>query len=235
MKKKVLVAVLNQGNIRIELAHHLKHWVLQNKYDLTISYPCMKPIAHNRNSIVQDFLQSPVYDYLVMIDGDNVPPLNFLNLIDFQKDVLGALCFCYQQNMIAPLALERKSDGMYRPIDLYGKSGMVECDAVGTGCIILSRKVLEAVRKPFMNIYDADGIKLWGLDIEFCKRAKEKGFKVYCHLDYPCDHWATVNLRLIYRALADLSDHKDAEQKKEDLCSGHKEPGRGVEEVREKN
>lgn len=203
-RKKVYIAVLNQGGIRPELVHSLQGAVFQNKYELLITYPSAKPISHNRNSIVQNFLQRKEFDYLIMIDSDIVPPVDFLTLVDFQKDIISPVCFMFQQNMVIPLIMERKSDGMYNAKDVKLMDGLVECDAVGSGCIIMSRKVLEAVKYPFRNEYDADGIKLYGLDFNFCHRAKKLGFKVFCHLDYKCSHWTTMDLKEIYASLSNL-------------------------------
>lgn len=200
MRKKVMIGILNQGSIRNELVSRVNNWFFQNKYELMVSYPTHKPITNNRNHIVQEFLNSNA-DYLMMIDSDIVPPLNALNLIDFQLDVVAPLLFMYQENMIIPIVLDRKPDGLYTTKNIKGQEGLVEVDAVGSGCIIMSRKVLEKVKFPFKNTYDPDGIKLFGLDIYFCQQAKKEGFKVYAHLDYACKHFTTMDLKEIYIAL----------------------------------
>jgi len=197
MKKKIWVAILNEGNVRQELSRVITAIQTQSAYDVYIEYPADKPISNNRNKIVQRFLAHKEFDYLLMVDDDIVPPPTILNLADYQLDIVGALCFMYKDRVM-PVAFKRNKDGLYNSITLEDKEGLVEVDAVGTGCIMLSRKVLEAVKAPFSNEYDPDGIKTYGLDINFCRKAKEKGFKVFVHLDYPCDHWQTMNLRRIY-------------------------------------
>jgi len=223
MRKKVYISVLNQGAIRPELVSLLHNLTFQNKYELMISYPSEKPIANNRNTIVQSFLQRPEFDYLMMIDNDIVPPLDILNLVDYQKDIIAPVLFMYQQKAVIPLILERKPDGLYTTKPFRGHEGLTECDAVGTGCIVLSRKVLEAVRKPFMNEYDADGIKLYGLDIAFCRRAGDIGFKTYCHLDYVCSHHTELDLKNVYAALSDLTEHRDKLIERVKLCEDDKD------------
>ena len=79
----VYIAILNQGNIRPELALILNQLVYQSKYKIELHYPSEKPISYNRNKIVQDFLSREGMDYLMMIDSDIVPPANVLNLVDF--------------------------------------------------------------------------------------------------------------------------------------------------------
>ena len=66
---------------------------------------------------------------------------------------------------------------------------------------MLSRKVLETIKAPFEDIFDADGIRKYGMDISFGKKAKAMGFQPYVHLDYPCSHWVTIDLKKIYQAL----------------------------------
>ena len=196
-KNRIFVAVLNQGSVFTGLSEALA--VMRNNpdYDVEIEYFDEKPISYNRNLIVQRFL-SKGHDYLLMLDSDNVPPPSVINLADYKKDVVGALYFMWSKGEIMPTAFDRSNDGMYSPIKIDDKDGMVECDAVGTGIIMLSKKVLKEIKSPFSNEYDADGIKLFGLDIAFCRKAKEKGYKVYVNLDYVCDHWVVVNLKRFY-------------------------------------
>lgn len=203
-KRKVLIAVLNQGTIRKDLSACLTELSHQDKYEIAISYPADKPISQNRNRIVQEFLAQKDIDYLIMIDSDIVPPLNILNLVDFQKDIIAPVMFIYQQNSVIPLVVKRDPEGSWIPMEIEKMQGLVECDATGTGCLILSRKVLQAVRHPFRNEYDADGIKKIGLDFNFCKRAKELGFQTYVHLDYFCSHYMTFDLKKIYETVLEL-------------------------------
>ena len=201
-RKVVYVAILNQGSIRSELSIFLDEISRQEKYDVFISYPSDKPISYNRNKIVQNFLSHKEFDYLMMIDGDIIPPLNILNLVDYDKDIITPVLFAYQGNEVLPLAvMRRKEDGFYTPIDPRGKNGLQEVDANGTGCMIIRRDVLEKVRSPFLNEYDADGMKKTGLDFAFCRRAKKLGFEIWCHFGYICSHHTIVDLKEIFGAL----------------------------------
>lgn len=221
--KGVYVAVLNQGELRVELSYLVTEMTHQHKYRLFLTYPAAKPISNNRNQIVQDFLSKPEYEYLMMIDDDIVPPQNYLDLVDFQKDIISGVCFAYADNAIIPLVLRHLTDEEiaqadkenpgersrpYRVMHFEGDEGLIECDAVGTGAVIIHRRVIEALKdeQPFCNRYDAQGIKTLGLDLSFCKKAKEKGFRVFTHLDYVCSHWATVDLKTFYRAMVEKKE-----------------------------
>ncbi len=205
-KKGIYIAVLNQGEIRSELAHVLLELSHQDKYNLMVTYPCDKPISYNRNKLVQDFLQNKNFDYLLMLDDDNVPPMNILNLADFDKDVICGLSFGWQQNMVIPSVFRRKPDGLYTVAPFVGDEGLMEIDAAGSGQMMIARRVLEEVKYPFRNEYDRDGIKKLGLDLNFCQMVKEAGFKVWIHLDYISSHWVPFDLKEVYRILIERDD-----------------------------
>lgn len=211
--KGIYIAVLNQGAIRPELSFVLTDMTHQNKYRLFLSYPAAKPISFNRNSIVKDFLAKPEYDYLMMIDSDIIPPINYLDLADYLieegKDIVSGVCFAYMDQSIVPLVLEYNTNPNEKPFlvkSLEGTEGLVEVDAVGTGAIIIKREVLEKVKAPFINRYDEDGLKLMGLDLSFCDKAKKLGFRTWCHLDYVCSHWTKVDLKDIFRAVTNREE-----------------------------
>lgn len=195
--KGIYIAVLNQGWIRPELSELMANLPKQRTYNLFINYPANKPITHNRNTIVKRFLETNL-DYLLMIDGDNVPPRNVLELADYDKDIIGGLCYAFMRNTLIPLCLKNNNEGSYDMMDVSKNHGLVECAGVGSGVMMIKREVLENIPFPFENTYDPEGIKTMGLDINFCKKAKKKGYKIWCHLDYKCSHWTILDLKQIY-------------------------------------
>lgn len=211
--KGVYVAVLNQGSIRPELSYLLTDLTHQNKYRLFLTYPAAKPISNNRNHIVKDFLKRTEYDYLLMFDNDIIPPLNVLDLVDFDKDIIGGVCFGFMDNSIIPLVVDdntpenmAKGEKPFLVKEMEGDEGLVECGGLGTGLMIIKREVLEKVKAPFSNIYDEDGIKTMGLDFSFCKKARALGYKVFTHTDFLCSHWTQMDLKMIYTALQKRSE-----------------------------
>ena len=70
--------------------------------------------------------------------------------------------------------------------------GLQEVDAIGTGCMLIKRKVLEALEAPFTRIWNKDGTMDTGVDFHFCEQAKAKGFKVWAHYDYLCNHFKAI-------------------------------------------
>lgn len=213
----VYVAVLNQGEISTELVQYLNAMVASSPYPLFIDYPSEKPITYNRNKIVRGFLERTQYDYLIMIDSDIVPPPDYLKLLDFQKDIISGVCFAFTKKNIFPLVLKKSAtkptDSKYFPyesVDPAKWDGLIEVDAVGTGAIVLSRKVLEAMPYPFKNVYDKVGEKQIGNDLNFCREAKAKGFKVFVHTDYVCSHFTRFDLKSIYYTMRGVFKEMDA-------------------------
>lgn len=196
--KGVYISVLNQGSIRPEIATLMADLPNQNKYNLIIDYPANKPISHNRNKIVKRFLETDM-DYLLMMDGDCVPPPEILELADYDKDIIGAVCYGYLKKMIIPFVMKKNAEGTFNVLETCEESGVVECDAIGTGVIMIKREVLENLQYPFRNEYDPDGIKTKGLDFNFCSRAKKIGYKVFAQTDFTCSHWTVQDLKTIHK------------------------------------
>lgn len=190
--KKVFIAVLNTGNIRVELAHCLIVLSHDKRYQVKITYHNRKPIEENRNQIAKKFLESG-YDYLLMIDSDNPPLKNPLDLVELDKDVIACPTPQWRDGDIFWVVME-KVDGGYKPVPVSRRNGLQKVDAVGTGCILIARRVLEAVKAPFIRKIDEDGMSQLGLDFYFCEKARNKGFKIWAHWDYPCSHFKEINL-----------------------------------------
>ena len=192
-KTKAYIAVLNQGDIRPELSNSLVNFVNDIRYMVKVFWPSLKPIEHNRNTIVQDFLERD-YDYLMMVDSDNPPPPNALNVLLSKKDIIGLPTPQWTEGDIMWVVFQKDPDGYRQVKDRKVNEGFQEVDAVGTGCIFVSREVLEKVKAPFERKWDENGVSTLGLDLYFCEKAKQAGFKVWTHWKYPCGHFKTINL-----------------------------------------
>jgi len=194
LKPSVLVAIPNEGSIRVELANALIQMSHDQRHELKIYYPQGKPIDHNRNQIVRRFLEG-TWEYLLMIDSDNPPLRNPLDLVRFDKDVIA--CPTPQWNSDEPgfpiywVAMDEVKEGFKEHKE---KKGLQKVDAVGAGCILIARRVLEKVKAPFMRKWNEDGTQDTGLDFHFCQKARKQGFEVWAHYDYPCSHFKELDL-----------------------------------------
>lgn len=68
--------------------------------------------------------------------------------------------------------------------------GVVEVDWAGSGGLLIHKDVIEAVGwAPFADVWEPScGRRLMGHDVNFCLRAKEKGFKILVDTTVPSEH-----------------------------------------------
>lgn len=187
--KKIYIAILDQGWIRRELAPVLAALKSDQRFYIEIRHHSLRPIAYNRNNIVKQFLKTDC-DFLLMIDHDNVPCRNPLDLVLLDKDIIGCPYLQVKNNETGWMALKKLKDG-YNQVKIKGD--LQEVDAVGTGVILIARRVLEKVKIPFERKWKG-GFPLLGLDFYFCEKAKKLGFKIWVHWKYLASHYKEVNL-----------------------------------------
>ena len=94
--------------------------------------------------------------------------------------------------------IEHKDGGeAYSAVDLDSFDDMFDLlnvAIVGSGCILMKRKVLETVKMPFHSEFDEDGVQTHGTDFAFCRRATKAGFEVYTTTHRRCEHFKKVGL-----------------------------------------
>jgi len=198
--KKIHIAILNQGSIRTENTNLMLELAGDTRYDVTISFPANKPISYNRNLLVKRFLETDA-DFLLMIDDDCVGDKRILDLADYDKDIIGATCFGYVKQMVIPFCMKRNKEGTYDILQVQNNSGVVECDGIGSGLMMIKREVLENMPYPFRNEYDPEGLKIKGLDFNFCERAQKKGYTIWCDTNQLISHWTVMDLKGIWQTI----------------------------------
>lgn len=200
-KKKIYVAILNQGTSCSGLETQMYTWMqeLADKY-IYAYFPtkyAFRPISNNRNRIVKDFLATDC-EYLFMIDDDTFPTKNPLELIEHDKDVIGAIYPARDDRGIHFHIYKFDKDYPKKiSFDQYENDeirGLTKIDAIGTGCICVRRNVLEKIKRPFEDWFDEDGIMITNDDLHFCHKCRQEGFEVWTHGDYMCSHYKTVDL-----------------------------------------
>lgn len=179
--------------------------LMQVKYvDVQVDLPTGMPIEDNRNRISKRVVDEG-WDFWLSIDADNPPLGNCLAYCFLDKDIVGFPTPVFRWR--------RKSDYGEPPIhfncynyfqdrDGYRedprRAGLYEVDAVGSGVVLIARRVLEHPqmrRCPWNRKYDNDGFVNRGSDLAFCERAKSAGFKVWAAADTPADHIKGCSLR----------------------------------------
>ena len=67
------------------------------------------------------------------------------------------------------------------------KEDLIECDGIGAGCILVHRRVLDAIEPPWFQ-YNPD--TFIGEDFYFCRKVQAAGFKIFVDPGVVCGHRA---------------------------------------------
>jgi hypothetical protein len=187
--------------------------ILQNdrRYEVEVIYPTHVPFENSLHHCVNWFMNGK-YDFWLTMDNDNPPGRNPLDLAVLDKDVMG---------LPTPVWHWTGEEGE-RPIywnaykynksaDAYNewpvREGLQCVDAVGTGCVLISRRVFEASAMragAFARKLNEDGTVDRGNDISFCERARDCDFEIWANYDYPAEHMVEVPLNECSRAFKAL-------------------------------
>ena len=173
-------------------------------------------IYHSRNKIAHKFLETDA-KWLFMLDDDMIPSIGrsgwyrswvpdargasdqalsrgvLHRLIGAGKTLVGAAYFGRQEG--GKLACSNQS----LAADARGYADkVVPVDWIGTGCLMIHRKVFEAIREKYPELVSSDPEMPFdyflplgngnGEDVSFCKRAKAAGHQTYIDLGIPVKH-----------------------------------------------
>ncbi len=178
------------GEVHSKLALALCKMINNPDYTVELGFVGAKRVEASRNILTKKFLESDA-DYLLMIDDDNPPTRNVLDLLKEGKEiVIFPTPIFYNKKIMWNIEL-----GEHKQL-----SGLQQIKSGGTGCILIKRSVFEKLEpNPFDTKVDSYGVTTEGQDIRFCRLAREVGIKIWTDWSYPCDHYKTVNLlELLY-------------------------------------
>ena len=112
-----------------------------------------------------------------MVDDDMIFPSDTLErLLAHKKDIVGVAYKPRNDKKDTHIPLDKvHADNPDLPKELF------ECEAVGTGIMLINAKILYDIKQPFFFFESHEtGFTIQGEDWMFCKKAKEAGFKVWC-------------------------------------------------------
>jgi len=196
------LAILSMGTTRMEQSMWVNRTMSEMRkrqgFRISLSRSKATPVMNNRSKIVKQFRKMPA-DFLLMLDEDCVPHDNLFDLVELDYDIIGF-----------PAPIQRGTSSPDDPIiwnvELIDEEGNwvseslpvggepVEVAAIGTGGILIARRVLEAMDAPFVEPVDRYGERVVGGDIWFCRRARKIGFKVWAAPAMPLSHIKPTDL-----------------------------------------
>ena len=141
-------------------------------------------LERERNTAVR-YLLSSKHDYLFFLDTDIILQsdtlIKLLDSIEEKKFIISAMYVI--DTLFQPAVCAKVSKDKWRWISLIellkkGKTGLVEVDGVGAGCLLIDRIVLEDIQYPWFKFSEN-----YGEDLYFCSKAKRAGYKSYMNMD----------------------------------------------------
>jgi len=153
----------------------------------TILIDCTGSItAIARNRIVK-VAKEQKCTHILFLDADMTFPTDVIpKLLKHNVDIA---CGLYKQrNEPHKYALFRIKKGEYIRPEI--EEGLMKVDAAGTGCMLINMKLFDKIDFPWFDYrqYRRSKTKYFTEDIWFCKKAREKGFKIYVDTDVKCGH-----------------------------------------------
>jgi GT2 family glycosyltransferase len=150
------------------------------------------PLDRVRNNAVREMLAGD-YSHLFFLDDDVLaPPEALLVLLARELPIVSGL-YPRRDEPHYPIILStpKTPEGKYTFEFPYRmkppENRLVECDVVGAGCLLVERRVFEALAEPWFRLTDKVGE-----DVYFCMHAKHHGgFPVYVDTGVDCLHIVT--------------------------------------------
>ena len=195
--KKVLLALPTGGSFHWKLVEKIVDISKDKRYNVDVFVSRAVGTEANQNTIAQRFLEG-CYDYLLLIEIDQVPLSNPLDMVEYNKDVISMPTLLKIKRMDGrPVwsVFDRDSGGTeYIEPRLERGKGIEEVHAVSMGCVLIKNSVLEKIEFPFTPLRDAADNILTTSDILFCERARKNGFKIWVDWDNCTSHFKEVDL-----------------------------------------
>jgi hypothetical protein len=199
-KRKIMLAVPTDRSILQETVHSLVNICYRN--DVVYLSAKGAPLDQFRNGIVRTFMQHDDCTHLMMMDSDITPPSNIVDLLlECDCPMAGALVPINLAGMVVSNAIVKDGDRRVYLTSWGDKKAPFEVDALGTGCVLIERKVFEAIEWPwFKDVLTADGERT-GEDIYFSDKAKKAGFTHKVHPKAVCGHIKSLDLMTVVKGI----------------------------------
>jgi len=189
-KKRILIAIPTARNIEPDTFKSIYDLKIPDGYVADFQYFFGYNIDQIRN-LIADWVVNG-YDYLFSVDSD----------ISFESDTLEKL-LKHDVDMVSGLYIQRKPGQhileLYEHNEYggvsnipYGKiknKGLVEIASCGFGCVLVKAQVMKSVGYPQFKYHSAiNHANTVSEDVDFCKKALDKGFKIWADTSIQCRH-----------------------------------------------
>lgn len=171
----------------------LRSFLLMEKPDYIYIQPENGPIDTLRNDIVEKALSEGA-SHVIMCDADQIYPVDTITKLLAHNLPVVAAKVPRRYPPFDPIILRLTASG-YMPLGIgdYEKNSLVECDAVGTGCILYHADIFKKIPYPWFEFkkHPDTGLVI-GEDIGMCQKIKKLGYKIHVDTSIDVGHLATM-------------------------------------------
>lgn len=146
-------------------------------------------------NLIAHYAEQNNYDWVFWVDSDIAfPPDTLVKLLAHQKDIVAGV---YRQRK--PEQILEVFNHAYRP---YSDVRVLtptpfKVGAVGFGCTLTSMKVLRDLEYPQFDYHRAIAAEdTLSEDVDFCQKAKKRGYDIWVDSDILCDHHGKTTYRI---------------------------------------
>jgi len=188
-KKKILLAIPTAKYIEVETFKSIYDLDVPDGYEVEFRYSFGYRIDQVRNLIASWAVD---FDYVMWVDSDIILPRDTLTkMLSHDKDIVSGM---YIQRIPGTHNLEIYKDsgqgGVVRTsLEELPQNSLVEIASCGFGCVLVKSKVMNDVGHPqFVYHVALDHRHTVSEDVDFCVKARAKGFKLFVDTSIKCAH-----------------------------------------------
>lgn len=177
----IAIGVTTAGLIKSQTAFCLLNMLKGTDYEVLFKEGPNQPL--NREVIAETAIQKNC-SHLLFVDSDMSFGKDALNiLLSRDKDIIGVN---YHLRSLPPISTVQR--GSQKASVQEELNGIIKCDAVATGFLLIKTSVFGKLAKPWFHVGIHPNGDLEGHDYRFCRIAREAGFDIWCDLNIPIKH-----------------------------------------------
>lgn len=205
-KKKILIAIPTAKYIEPDTFKAIYDLKIPEGYETEFQYFYGYNIDQIRNLIASWAMR---YDYLFSVDSDISFPADTLELMIAENvDMVSGV---YRQRL--PEEAIEIYDHNFRRMtyDQINGEWITEIGGCGMGCALIKSEVFRAIGYPhFVYHHALDHANTFSEDLDFCKKVREAGFKIWAMPDILCDHHGNRTFKIEPRVPIKKDNHVQA-------------------------
>ena len=209
-KPRVRIGVPVPGNWKIFFPTQM--WCITNsaRKGIVCDFIPSSRVEKARNITARDSLDDKKATHVLLMDADTNPPGDAIDrLLAHDKDIVGGVtpiwrpdCGCAWNTM--PYDLSIPNDCVFKPITyFYLPKKLFRAHYIGGPCVLVKRKVFEALEYPFFDACATPGNDNRRGDLSFNVKAKNAGFEIWCDPTIQCQHQHDVELKSVFDSMAE--------------------------------